>query len=83
MELYIVARRAASTLSARGARVVRVYCGSFMTSLDMAGVSVTVMRVDNLLLSRCCFCFLARKVPSAAVGDSNLVRIELAKIASL
>lgn len=53
MELLLIARRAASNLTGRGARVERVFCGSFMTSLDMAGASVTVMRVDALSLARC------------------------------
>lgn len=53
MELMLIARRATSNLQGRGARVERVFCGSFMTSLDMAGASVTVMRVDALSLARC------------------------------
>ncbi|CAM9134801.1 unnamed protein product [Pylaiella littoralis] len=52
MELLLIARRAASNLQGRGARVERVFCGSFMTSLDMAGASVTVMRVGALSLAR-------------------------------
>ncbi|CAM9382406.1 unnamed protein product [Laminaria digitata] len=52
MELLLIARRATSNLKGRGARVERVYCGAFMTSLDMAGASVTVMRVDVLSLAR-------------------------------
>ncbi|CAB1120752.1 unnamed protein product [Ectocarpus sp. CCAP 1310/34] len=53
MELMLIARRTTSNLQGRGARVERVFCGSFMTSLDMAGASVTVMRVDALSLARC------------------------------
>ena len=52
MELLLLARRAASNLADRGARVERVYSGAFMTSLDMAGASITVMRVDALTLAR-------------------------------
>lgn len=52
MELLLIARRASSNLEGRGARVERVFCGSFMTSLDMAGASVSVMRVDALSLAR-------------------------------
>lgn len=58
MELLLVARRAAGNLAGRGAKVERVYCGAFMTSLDMAGVSVTVMRVDALTLARYFFSLL-------------------------
>ncbi|CAM9253871.1 unnamed protein product [Scytosiphon promiscuus] len=52
MELLLVARRAASNVKGRGARVERVFCGVFMSSLDMAGASITVMRVDALTLAR-------------------------------
>ena len=52
MELLLIARRAASNLKGRGARVERVFCGPFMTSLNMAGASVSVMRVDALTLAR-------------------------------
>lgn len=52
MELLLIARRAASNLEGRGATIERVFCGSFMTSLDMAGASVSVMRVDALTLAR-------------------------------
>eukprot|EP00903_Cladosiphon_okamuranus_P013498 g12572.t1 len=52
MELLLIARRAASNLKGRGARVERVFCGPFMTSLNMAGASVSVMRVDALMLAR-------------------------------
>ncbi|CAM9723326.1 unnamed protein product [Ectocarpus sp. 12 AP-2014] len=52
MELMLIARRTTSNLQGRGARVERVFCGSFMTSLDMAGASVTIMRVDALSLAR-------------------------------
>lgn len=47
MELAIVARRAVKALEARGIIVQRVYAGTFMSSLDAAGVSVSVMRVNE------------------------------------
>ena len=31
-----------------GAKAERVYCGSYMTSMEMAGVSLTVMKLDSL-----------------------------------
>lgn len=40
-------------MKGRGARVERVFSGVFMSSLDMAGASITVMRVDALSLARC------------------------------
>lgn len=52
MELLVIARRTASNLMKRGAIVERIYCGAFMTSLDMAGASVSVMKADNDRLSR-------------------------------
>jgi dihydroxyacetone kinase len=53
MELSIVARRAISHLEGRfGVQVVRVYCGTFMSSLDMAGVSLSVMQLDELRIAR-------------------------------
>lgn len=47
MELAIVARRAVITLAERGLSVERVYMGSFLTSLEMPGVSLSVLRDLN------------------------------------
>lgn len=47
MELGIIARRAAATLESHGVVVSRVYAGTFMSSLDAAGVSISVMKVDE------------------------------------
>ncbi len=52
LELAIVARRAVENLEARGALVERVYCGTFLSALEMAGVSLSVLRVDDLRLAR-------------------------------
>eukprot|EP00743_Colponemidia_sp_Colp-15_P012173 GILK01013765.1.p1 GENE.GILK01013765.1~~GILK01013765.1.p1 ORF type:complete len:587 (+),score=81.25 GILK01013765.1:42-1802(+) len=51
MELAVVTGRALQTLQLKhGVRVVRLSVGSFMTSLNMAGVSLTVLTgVDQLL----------------------------------
>ncbi|MDO4910752.1 MAG: dihydroxyacetone kinase subunit DhaK [Corynebacterium sp.] len=49
-ELYIVYRRVAKQLAAAGIKVVRSLVGNYVTSLDMAGCSVTVMRADEELL---------------------------------
>ena len=46
-ELAIVCRAAAAQLRQAGLRVARLYCGAFMTSLDAAGVSLTLLRVDD------------------------------------
>jgi triose/dihydroxyacetone kinase / FAD-AMP lyase (cyclizing) len=47
MELAIVARRALSTIESFGLIVERLYSGTFVSSLDMAGVSISLMRVDD------------------------------------
>ncbi|KAK7492352.1 hypothetical protein BaRGS_00016449 [Batillaria attramentaria] len=50
LELNIVAHEAISYLEqGLGVVVDRAYCGSFMTSLEMAGVSITVLRLDSTL----------------------------------
>jgi dihydroxyacetone kinase-like protein len=51
LDQYIVYRGARRALEASGLRVVRSYVGEFITSLEMAGVSVTVTLLDNELLS--------------------------------
>ncbi|XP_074304700.1 putative 3,4-dihydroxy-2-butanone kinase [Silene latifolia] len=51
MELMIIAGKAVPRLQLEhGLAVDRVYTGSFMTSLDMAGFSITVMKVDEVIL---------------------------------
>ncbi|MFD1722756.1 dihydroxyacetone kinase subunit DhaK [Amnibacterium endophyticum] len=48
-ELYIVFDAAASVLRERSITISRSLVGSFVTSLDMAGCSVTVLRLDDEL----------------------------------
>ena len=48
-ELYIVYRRAAQVLAERGAVVERSLVGNYITSLEMQGCSVTVLRLDDEL----------------------------------
>jgi phosphoenolpyruvate---glycerone phosphotransferase subunit DhaK len=45
-ELFIVNRMANRLISDAGLRMVRSYVGNYATSLDMAGCSITVMRLD-------------------------------------
>lgn len=53
MELMIAAGKAVPVLQLEhGLAVDRVYTGSFMTSLDMAGFSITVMKADQKILNR-------------------------------
>ena len=48
-ELYIVYRRAAQVLAERGASVERSLVGNYVTSLEMQGCSVSVLRLDDEL----------------------------------
>lgn len=48
-ELYLIYRRAHRTLTERGVSIYRPYIGEYATSLEMAGASVTVMRLDDEL----------------------------------
>ncbi|NWS21370.1 TKFC cyclase, partial [Pachyramphus minor] len=50
LELGIVAGAAVRRLESRGIRIARALVGSFMTALEMAGVSLTLMVVDEELL---------------------------------
>ncbi|XP_067681393.1 triokinase/FMN cyclase-like [Haliotis asinina] len=64
LELNIVAREAVCYLEGRGLKVDRMYCGTFMTSLQMAGVSITLLKLDDTL----CRCLDA---PTSAPGWSK------------
>src|SRR3712207_5321633 len=48
-ELYVVYRRARQLLEGRGATVARSLVGNYVTSLEMQGASVTVLRLDDEL----------------------------------
>ena len=48
-ELYILYGRAHEQLQERGINVWRAYVGEYCTSLDMAGASVTLVKVDDEL----------------------------------
>ncbi|WP_277024693.1 MULTISPECIES: bifunctional sugar-binding transcriptional regulator/dihydroxyacetone kinase subunit DhaK [Paracoccus] len=49
MELYILNRRLRQRLRARGVGVHRTLIGHYYTSLDMAGVSITALHLDDEL----------------------------------
>ncbi|XP_033013164.1 triokinase/FMN cyclase isoform X2 [Lacerta agilis] len=51
LELSVVAGSAVHCLESRGIHIARVFVGSFMTALEMAGVSLTVLLVDDELLT--------------------------------
>jgi dihydroxyacetone kinase-like protein len=46
-ELYILFRRAHQRLTARGIAVTRSYVNEYCTSLDMAGASLTLVKLDE------------------------------------
>ncbi len=48
-ELYILYRRVNSILTEKGLKVHRVYLGEFATSMEMAGASLTFLRLDDEL----------------------------------
>src|SRR5271165_1518001 len=50
MELAIVVRRAMLLLQRKGFTVERMYAGTFLSSLDMAGVSISVLGVNDTWL---------------------------------
>jgi dihydroxyacetone kinase len=47
MELAIVARHAMSFLERKGFTVERIYAGTFLSSLDMAGISISVLGLND------------------------------------
>ncbi len=47
MELAIVSRHAVPFLESKGFTVERIYAGTFLSSLDMAGISISVLGVNN------------------------------------
>lgn len=48
-ELYILNNSVTKALNEDGVNIHRTIVGNFMTSIDMAGASITVLRVDNEL----------------------------------
>lgn len=51
MELYILNRSVAAICREHGLSVYRTYVGEFMTSLEMAGASITLLKLDDELKS--------------------------------
>jgi dihydroxyacetone kinase-like protein len=51
IELYVMFNEVAGLLRSHGVQIVRSLVGPYITSLDMAGTSVTLLRVDDDLLS--------------------------------
>jgi dihydroxyacetone kinase-like protein len=49
IELYIVYRKAAEIAKKAGLKVTRSFVGSYITSLEMAGTSITLLKLDGEL----------------------------------
>jgi dihydroxyacetone kinase-like protein len=47
MELYILNRRVHQILAAKGIKVFKTFVGDYMTSIDMAGASITLLKLDD------------------------------------
>ncbi|MGF6764686.1 dihydroxyacetone kinase-like protein [Paraburkholderia sp. GAS33] len=48
-ELYLLYRRSAALIAEQGLTIARSYVGEYVTSLEMAGASITIMLVDDEL----------------------------------
>jgi dihydroxyacetone kinase-like protein len=51
IELYVMFNEVNKLLAGRGIQIARSLVGSYITSLDMAGTSITLLKVDDELLS--------------------------------
>jgi phosphoenolpyruvate---glycerone phosphotransferase subunit DhaK len=51
IELYVVFNEVAAYLAEKGIRVSRSLVGNYVTSLDMAGVSITIAKADESMLA--------------------------------
>lgn len=49
MEQFIVSRKAHEVLSGKGVKIYHTNVGNYMTSIEMAGVSITVLKLDEEL----------------------------------
>ena len=50
LELYVMVNAARKVLAGAGVKVVRYLTGPFVTSLEMAGCSITVSAADSAML---------------------------------
>ncbi|KAJ7395056.1 Triokinase/FMN cyclase [Pitangus sulphuratus] len=77
LELGIVAGAAVSRLESRGIRIARALVGCFMTALEMAGVSLTLMVVDEELLRLIDAKTMAMAWPNIPTGPATTRREEI------
>jgi dihydroxyacetone kinase len=79
LELSIVAGSALRQLAERGLQVERAWSGTFLTALEMAGVSLSLMKLDDTLLQALDAPAQAPAWPAAHLGQ---VRTAAATLAS-
>ncbi|XP_054027945.1 triokinase/FMN cyclase [Dryobates pubescens] len=77
LELGIVAGAAVRCLERRGVRIARALLGSFMTALEMAGVSLTLLLVDEELVRLIDAKTTAMAWPNLAAAPATSQRQEL------
>jgi phosphoenolpyruvate---glycerone phosphotransferase subunit DhaK len=51
IELYVMFNEVSKILGGRGVPIARSLVGSYITSLDMAGASITLLKVDDEMVS--------------------------------
>ena len=49
MELYIVNKKVNEILNKKGIKIHKTFIGEFMTSLEMAGCSISILKLDDEL----------------------------------
>ena len=49
MELYILNNEVEKILTAKGIRIYKTFVGNYMTSLEMSGCSVSLLKLDDEL----------------------------------
>ncbi|SDJ10342.1 homodimeric dihydroxyacetone kinase [Aliiruegeria lutimaris] len=67
MELYLINRRVAKILGEKGVKIHHTWVGEYCTSMEMAGASVTLLKLDDdlkLLLDHPC------RTPALTVGTA-------------
>ncbi|NXA68812.1 TKFC cyclase, partial [Mohoua ochrocephala] len=77
LELGIVAGAAVRCLESRGVRIARALVGSFMTALEMAGVSLTLMLADEELVGLIDAETTAMAWPNVPAGPATARREEV------
>ncbi len=49
MELFIINNRVSDVLAEKGIRVYKTFVGEYMTSIEMEGFSISLLRLDEQL----------------------------------